>query len=462
MRDLLTSRMHGDRGSIPIALLVVIIGSSLMAVLIAQTLAAQRQVDFDRDFTSTLPAADAGAQVALFRLNNNSELVSAVNNQRYVAEAFPAGHNTIQYSTVIDGDPVTWWLYRRTASEIAAARASSPEPAREPEWVATSVGRVDGVTRRVVTGMREDPLTTLAAFSDRRLQFRGSNSADSYNSTARASCTGNGYVASNEVVDFNGSAGTPCHSSGRTVDGVELHDWAANPGAGATAALPGGSRCVHSGGSNCQAVATYPAPDIFLDRLDLASPAAVAFIAEQLDRCRAGGPLQARTLTGNSTLAPGTYCYSSLTFATRSDTRLWTGSGPTTAPGPQFPPVLPGGATAENPVRIFVDGTVAFQGVGANASVTNVPDDFPVAGALQVYVLNGPVTFGNHAKFGGVLYAPRADCTSGTTQNDIYGSMICGTIGGGGGFRFHYDDALGEVGAGRWTRTSWREELPTG
>jgi len=70
------------------------------------------------------------------------------------------------------------------------------------------------------------------------------------------------------------------------------------------------------------------------------------------------------------------------------------------------------------------------------------------------------VGIGNQSWIGAAIYAPRAACLGNPSaaQADVYGALICGSIGritsgNQGGWAFHYDDALMQLGTGGFNIT---------
>ena len=468
---------QAEQGSIPLALLTLIMVSALIMVLVNNVISSQRQVSFDRDFAEALPVADAGVEVAQYRLNSDDGEFTTPSGT-YNRSDFPVGETTIPESRELNGQITTW-----TMTRLDDAR-----------WEVDSVAEINGTTRRVVGVIEEAPSLTMAAFTERLLSFAGANAADSYTSRAVPAltptwCTGNGVVGSNDEVDFSGGSGAGSHCTrpsgpgqNRTVDRVDLYDWEDNPGDVSTNLRPGGDRCAKDANhQNCRdmsgSLGTFPAPRLIDDRLDLATDEEIAFISEAIDACKASGPLPSyRTTVHGAVLNPapnaaaaasaddmglagGHYCYESLNFD--ANTRL----APT--------------ASINNPVIIFVEKDVVIKGqgggpggaanVGCNQSQCGTgtwadpPAVRPDAGALRIFVLDGPVGVGNHANFAGIMYAPRAQCggSGSNAQAGIYGSIVCDVIANVGGWSFHFDDALLGIGSGEFVISEWREELPT-
>jgi hypothetical protein len=452
--------IRDDRGSLPLALLVIIATSGLLLVLVQNTIASQRQATFDRSYNEALPVADAGLEVSLATLNADQDLVDGATGTTHRRGEFPVGATTAPITLPINGEDYTWTLRRESILR----------------WTASSTSTVRGVTRTVEAQVDETGLVNFAAFTDTLMELGGANTVDSYSSTSGAWCTRFGTVGSNDVIDFDGAStsSTICpRPSQRTVDGVALHDWEDNPAtASISAAHPGGNRCLPVGAANCTAVShssgTFPAPLIYEDRLDLATDRSIAFIRDTLAACGslsaypsatypAGQALQPMpqaaeaARTGDFGMAGAHYCFDRMQFDVNTP--------------------LHASATPANPVIIFVRGDVTVtsgQGgnqryVGCTAASCTPGSGTPAAGALRIFVLEGNVAIGRFANFAGIMYAPRSDCSGGTggAQAEIFGAMVCEQMSNIGGWRFHYDDALRNIGGGVFTLSSWREEIPT-
>lgn len=496
--------MRTEGGSLPLALLVSIIVAGIVVVLVARTVASQRQVQFDQAYHGAMPAADAGVAVAKFRINADMELTTADDpeseypNEEFDASEFPVDHRTVTETEELDGRIYTWFMTRRDGYWEVDSTSTDDR------------GRRD-VQRRVLAELRDQPLVSLAAFADLALQMSGANTADSYSSDTGDWCTGNGIVASNRVVSFSGVASPgPCASlrpTGRTVDRVVLYNWEEFKGEDATNTYPGGDRCGQRlGGAgdpdedvnvdpeheNCEYL-VHPDGD-FLEPLLVDDPVeptvegALSFINEGLAECetRFGasaihdfrstddtgpGPMPA----GGTTLSPAPaghpevgeflpglsgrfYCYEDVYLD--ADT------------------VIDGAAGAKDPVILFVRGNLRLaegKNMNKEVSIGCGPDgctpgvSTPEAARLWIFVLGDEVGIRAQSEYAGVIWAPESDCGGlgpgqggdPNAQVDIYGSLICGTIDNHGGWRFHFDEELGGITDGQHVLSRW-QELPSG
>lgn len=476
-----------ERGSLPLALLAVIIVAGLVVVLVVRIVGTQSQVRFDQGFHASLPVADAGVNLGKFWLNNGNMLkADDPCDGDYKPSDFPVGCSTPPETREIDGHPYTFHLTRVSD--------------REWEVDSTGVDARTGVERRVISTIQEIPLVNVALFADTILNFAGGNAADSYNSgnvpPAEAWCTGHGFIASNGVVDLNGVQGGPCHTHydlKRTVDQVHLHndrpsEEGGNPIEGATEEYPGGDRCIHSGGgqdgTNCREVSvenpTYPAPEVFEDPLKYSKDAEKAFIENAYKACDSDESYDVVSWTSSDNdgvLGQGAF--------DEGDQSGWGGDDQFEFPGDVedypvdfhcfdemiFDMDTLIDASSDEPVIVVVgEGGVTVEGhvhVGCETSdgdvakcVAGSPGDTdasrPEAERLWIFT-NGDITIRQQAAFAGVLWAPNAIC-SGGAQVHIFGSLICDDASNVGGWRFHYDEALAEVSSGDFFAKSWREE----
>src|SRR3712207_1150814 len=66
----LVNALRAEDGSLPIALLAVIVSGGIMLSATATVVAGHRGVNFDRDHVGVIQVADAGVQDALFRMSH--------------------------------------------------------------------------------------------------------------------------------------------------------------------------------------------------------------------------------------------------------------------------------------------------------------------------------------------------------------------------------------------------------
>jgi hypothetical protein len=297
-------------------------------------------------------------------------------------------------------------------------------------WKVVSTGTERTVTRTLQVEIAKAPRFALAAFGDQGVELKGSNGADSYNSATGATNTGNGNVGSNGNINLNGAS--------TTVDNITLynHDAANNS-------------CNNNGGSGCSHT------NVVGPKLDLASDTNMKFITDQLAACAAVSTLP--SWTASTAVPPGVlpyrgggvpWCFETLNFDVNT--------------------VL-SGADASHPVVVYVRGAVSIENhvtVNCNGcTATSTPD----GSLLQIYSAGSTDTqsvgIGNHSTIAAAIYAPRAACLGNPSaaQADIFGALICGSVGrltsgNQGGWSFHYDDNLGNLGTGGYQVVRYDEQ----
>lgn len=456
-------RHEREGGSMPLALLAVIIVAGLVTVLFARTGSSQRNVRFDRDFTEALHAADGGLQEVYHQLNTG----------RYDADAI----NTTRTGTgSVDGIPYSW------EAEKTSHRA----------WEVRSTGTAPDADRTVVATVQERPRFFPGGFGDNLVALNGTSSwVDSYNSTSTTcptaagtpECwggsldkkvnphgTGNGSLGTNNTFDFSGNT---------SVKTVFLYDWENNPGQNTTATDPGGDRCNgESSGSPC---IDPDAVRLVDPRLDYASDEEMQFIFDKLDTSDCAsqssprwqgdwklgdkkGPPQMlapfSTSGGDNQGAPweashdNFYCANSLEIFGDVE--------------------LDSSATLDEPVVIYVKDYVKVSNNGTkvncvgcdrnNPRGTSASDPtLPKSQRLYIFTASDPTKGGGdvilqqQSMYAGILWAPRARCDGSGGGVHVYGNLICGSIDNVGNWEFHFDDALARFGTGVFDVALWTE-----
>lgn len=291
----------------------------------------------------------------------------------------------------------------------------SAQQINEARWELRGSGFVDGVERVIEADITKDAFFTIGAFGDKGVDAKGGNGVISFN--ASVSNKGRGSVGSNGEIRLPGSARADI------------------------AALFGPATCVaNSNGCKPENITYTTFPDVF----DV--PAVTQAIQDYRDaECSSSDG----TLTTQTTTWQGgeIYCYTSINLPNRSIVTL-------------------SGASADNPVIVFVDGQIAVgNDAEFNCSPTACKDDGtsrPETAALQIYSLGDEVRLGNHGQYAFALAAPEANCRGNPSNSQamIYGSMLCGDLSNQGGWNFAFDERLADLSIGNWSVSDWREENP--
>ena len=249
-------RLHDERGSLPLAMLAVIIVSALMGVTTANVMGGERQTRFDQDYENALQMADRGAD-QFFSMVKNGQTGSLT-----------AGGSADCPNSTRSGVLETRCLPQQTVGNTVYRARGEREVG--DEWTILATATVNGTTRRTVRlrNVQQRPFQH-AMFADQHVSFNGTpRQAYSFNSTVGAGITNSATLATN---------------------------------------APNVS----------DAEATYKQPPILLADVDVASDDAITFATQALADCQAAGTLTA-TLTAPQPLAAGTYCVQNLSFADSS------------------------------------------------------------------------------------------------------------------------------------------------
>lgn len=425
--------LGSERGSVPLALLVVIIMAGLTSIISARTVAQERSVRHDNEFTTAVHAAEAGVAEAAFRLNNHLVLGTS-------------GSGT------------------GTANGYDYAWTANKEGPFGP-WVVTSTGTgPTAVSRTVRAELADRPIFNTALSTHLGVNFQGGNAADSYDSATQLRCSGPhpdcfGIVASNGNIDMGSSGGGTNYA-----DRVHVHDWA-NP------ENTGPERCAPSNSVYCDETRD-PQHRYNIDE-PLNIRGQVDFVQELLDGCDSFPSWRAsENVTGSgdpaaATLDPGSpsshpqvgdyHCFSALRFDQKTQ--------------------LPSSVTPEDPLivvvrdRMKIDAHVEINCGGCKNGFPASPK-MPAARRLQFFTLAeddfdtdnnvlAAIQIRQHAKVSAAVYAPNASC--GNQQSnahvEIYGSLVCKAVLNQGGWKFHFDeDLLAGARTGQFALQRWQEE----
>ncbi|MBW3557686.1 MAG: hypothetical protein KY454_12215 [Actinobacteria bacterium] len=408
--------LRSERGSLPLAMLAVLVVGSLVTVLVGTVVVGERQTRFDQGFEQSLQVAETG-------LERMVHLVAS-------------GQRTQTFDLAETDTP--------------GGRYSGRATRNRRDWLLEAAGTAaNGTSRTVSITVSIESLFGVAAYGRTQVALRGDNAADSYASgtfnnvgvfnllgsgsnicrtggatadpfnpahsgdTRMCTPTGNGVVATNEELFLLGGV------IGR-VDRAEVHYAREN----VSDPLPGATGFCGGVTETCGS----PKLAYFREPIEL-QPDPVVPPADLTNRGSFSG----------SVLPAGRQLYTNVTLDTNT--------------------VIQG--TPENPTVLYLTGTLTVP----NQAVVNFRQTLdgrwvpkPTPGLLIFSAGVGPaLRFGNHASFSGAVYAPRATFSGGAAGN-VYGSMVTGSISTQGSWNFHYDDVLGDVDTeARRVIRNWRE-----
>lgn len=166
-------RSSDEQGSMPFALIGIILVAGLVAALFSVTLSTQESVRADRQFHRSLTGSDAGVQQAL----------------THISELPDASTTSLSGTATIDDVEFAWTADRNGN-----------------RWEVKSTGNDGGEARTVEATIERYGTFLVGAFADIAFTMRGANGADSYNSATGATDTGEGSVGSNGEMTMNGNA----------------------------------------------------------------------------------------------------------------------------------------------------------------------------------------------------------------------------------------------------------------
>lgn len=170
-------RRRGEGGSLPMAMLAIIVVTGMVTAFFATAMSGTRQVRTDRSFNLAINGAEAGVQQALTRIIQTTPGTTSLDSS-----AVPAAERAV-------GAAGFEW------------QATKVTPAL---WRIRATGNVDGVERTLETEATRDLRFFVAAFSHLGFDYNGGNDSDSYNDSTLDGKQGS--VGTNGNIRFKGNA----------------------------------------------------------------------------------------------------------------------------------------------------------------------------------------------------------------------------------------------------------------
>ncbi len=392
-----------DRGSVALAMMVIVIVTILVVTMLAAAQIGLRGSRRAGDSANALQLADAG-------INHATKAITA---QTAGTTSFTGGSSL-----------GTAGSYSYTATKDGTV------------WRLSSIGTAaTGVRRRVVADAVDEPTFGNAFFGLTSVALKGT--ADSYTGPSNpcSSDPAYGVVGSNGTIAFTGGGGAKNCRGGSgwsyAADGCTFSGQTSIPqGTGGSGACP-------------------PAPYSYTTSQKFNPPP----VSVPSGLANEG----AFTCPTNGTIPSGTHLYTSVTL-NHGCRVATTGTGQSViyVTGPVTIGV--GSGNCNNLINAPPGAC------GSNFS--SFPSTWFEAGwtaKLQLNVAgNGQVSFANNTIFWGVINAPNSFVTAaggGTPQVDVFGSVLANSTSSAAQFRFHYDQALRQqFSTGQYQITNWREE----
>lgn len=419
-----------ERGSIPLAMLAMIVVGGLVTVVVAGVVTGQQQGRYDVTYEQSLQEAEIGLEQAVHLVQS-----------RAATDTFCIDGGSLSTGTCPAGPPASG--FRTEALRNASG-----------QWAIVSSATVGETTRTIRTEVEPDSMFLLAAFGKFFTDFNGGNGADSYSAgtwdhstdpptftpntswplICRGSPTGSpitdptdssqsdayvcqprkgdqGIVATNGALNLKGQAASD-------TDRIEIHN----------AMAPHVADPLPTASGYCDGVpaACSKPPEYFRDPIEVPDPNAADHCSDFTSSFpNASTPTDAN---GNWVLTAGTHCYVNVDIG--SDTVI------------EGTPVDPSVVYMTGTLTVPKQEVVNFE---RDAGGNILPRPRPAASLVIQSTGTGPsLKFGAHASIAAAVYAPNAGF-SGGAQGNIYGSLIAGSINNNGGWNFHYDESLAQM-----------------
>ena len=417
---------RNDEGSLLLAMFAIMIVTALAAVITATVVTGQKQSTNDQRFEQALEVAEVGLGQMNSLIQNNPGTTT-----------FPA-----MTGTTSDGGTYS----------VSAVKSTYT-------WKVTAVGTsYGGLTRTVTNDLAVRPLFAMAAFGKLAVTFRGGNGADSYNSSLNSDiCQGTPSINNSPSANYldPGSATNAGTNSSQTDVRMCQPTSLGDVGTNGDLYLLGtvADRIDRADIYNARDHVLDPFPDAtgncagVTATCDLYNTGRLGYTRDPIpfpavSACSFPAGSAAVPSSGGGTFGGRAYNLSDVTLDGSS---VFTG-------------------TAAQPTILCISGTlnVAAQSLINFTTGTTFEQPTTILGpaSLLIFVTgssNSGVVLGDHASLSAAVYAPNAAVSCGP-QGNIYGSLIANTITNGGGWNFHYDDALKDQMANAPVRVSnWVE-----
>lgn len=448
-------RRSSDDGSVILAMLAVMMVTSLVFVILATVVHGESQNRYDRNHEHALLLAEAAhSQIASFIQSNGAASPAdvstyATSSGTFTGDGSGGGSGNVAWTPLLTRiTPEGTYSVRATRTTLTQGRQTYYTWKLEAEGVVGAPAR----TRNIESEMLVRSVFGLAAFGKMVMNMSGDNFADSFYSTEPATPLGapggaDVCILGSSAIYANMGTPTSVNPSGVEVNMCSLAD----QGQG-TVATNGRLDLQGNTVANVDLMEVYNAREHVVDPL----PDATGYCQGPPGACdslRTAVPQTLHFYRDPIELPAIEAC----TFPAASVPTSYNGGG-----------AFLGGTTYDIQ-DIVLDGNSTFTGTGTAPVVLCVRGNFSVAdhhlvnfvnagtlllprwvprrpGSLLIFVTgaaNSTVSIGGNAALSAALYAPNNDINC-AAQGNMFGSMVGNTISCQGGFRFHYDQALGD------------------
>lgn len=419
-----------DRGSILLALLAIVILTSVVSVGLATIVTGEAQSRHDTAFAQALTGAETGLDTMVARIK--------------------AAPLVTSQSAITGTNSATGATYRTQATDANGV------------WTLDSVGTATTpkgtITREVqetvtVTGLYGVPLfgssaLTMGSGSGVNEYDSGANGASAATSCAQLPDTGIlGLIATTMCTPTIASTGPAATDGGLTMNSADLGGFSQ---VDVDNAAPTGYTDPDATGTCIGDTASCASATVVTSTTKLNYPASTA--------CSSGIGVNASAIAGSNYLAAGAV-YNllgnfTLNAAVTANLTNLASSGITLCfNGNLIVPSL-GAAGVTLPWNSYVSSLLPLQYTPRPPSTLMLIDTATSTGTSTITIGDG---LNPETVLSGVIYAPNATCVV-SGHLDLYGALICGSVSAPGGISVHYDKELSTINTeSTVTVSNWRE-----
>ena len=419
-----------DHGSIMLALLAIVILTSVVTVALATVVKGQVQSRHDNAFAQALTGAETGLDT----------MVATI-------KATPA---STRQSTLTGTTTSTGASYRTSATLTSGV------------WTLDSVGTAKTttgtITREVMENVTVTGLYTVPLFGKSALTMGSGSGVNEYDSGANGAAAATtcgqlpntgilGLVATTMCTPTITSTGPAATDGGLTMSGSDVSKFSQ---VNIDNAAPSGYVDPDATGTCIGDVSACAAASVVMSTSKLSYPDSTL--------CSSGIGVNAAAITGSNYLAAGAVynLLGNLTLnaaVTANLTNLSSSAITLCFNGNLLVPSL-GAAGITLPWNSYISSVLPLQ-YTPRPPATLMFIDTATAGSSSTITIGDGLN--PETVLSGVIYAPNATCVV-SGHLDLYGAMICGSVSAPGGISVHYDQELSSINTeDTVTASNWRE-----
>jgi hypothetical protein len=429
--SLLISR--SDEGSLVVAMLGVMILTSVVSVGMATVITGQKATRHDQTFAQALTGAESGLDSMVAQVKVNPKAAS--------------------FAPLTGSDPSTGVSYNATAAYTASTSS----------WLIDSVGTAtragQTVTREVQETVKVAGLYDVPLFGDTALTAQSGSGVGVYDSGTNGNAPATscavlpdtgvlGLAATTMCTPTQTSTGLAATNGSLTASGSDLSNFSEididNSTVNAAINPDATGNCVGDG-------TVCASSEVVSQSQKLIYPDSTA--------CAGGVGATASTITGSNYLAAGAV-YNvlgnlTLNAAVTANLTNLTSSAITLCFNDNLLIPSLGVAGVTVPWNSYARSVLPLQYTPRPPATLQLIDTASSTSASTIYIGD---TLNPETAVSAIIYAPHANCVV-SGHLDLYGTLICGSVSAPGGVTVHYDSQLKAVGANEQTVsvTNWHE-----